>query len=78
MIEDDVGNVFLRQKSVDEDLQNNDVIPFDYQCVGEGRFLVTYIPRSPGTYFISIKSREVDIEGSPFEVKVRRRRHVQG
>ena len=74
LIEDDVGNVFMRQKSVDEDLQNNDVIPFDYQCVGEGRFLVTYIPRSPGTYFISIKSREVDIEGSPFEVKVRRRR----
>ncbi|XP_076435316.1 uncharacterized protein LOC143275225 [Babylonia areolata] len=69
LIEDDVGNVFLRQKSVEEDVQQN-VIPFDYQCVGEGRFLVTYIPRSAGTYFISIKSYEVDIEGSPFEVKV--------
>ncbi|KAL8595591.1 hypothetical protein ACOMHN_025628 [Nucella lapillus] len=69
LIEDNVGNVFLRQKSVEEDLQQN-VIPFDYQCVGEGRFLVTYIPRSAGTYFISIKSYEVDIEGSPFEVKV--------
>ena len=75
LIEDDVGNVFLRQKSVDEDLHQN-VIPFDYQCVGEGRFLVTYIPRSPGTYFISIKTREVDIEGSPFEVKVNKNRHI--
>lgn len=68
-IEDDVGNVFLRQKSIDED-QHQNVIPFDYQCVGEGRFLVTYIPRSAGPHFISIKSQDIDIEGSPFEVKV--------
>lgn len=69
LIEDDVGNMFLRQKSIDEDIHQN-VIPFDYQCVGEGRFLVTYIPRSSGPHFISIKSQDVDIEGSPFEVKV--------
>ena len=51
-------------------LQQEDVVPFDCQCGGEGRFLVTYIPRSPGTYFISVKSHDAHIEGSPFEVKV--------
>ena len=70
VIEDDVGNAFLRQKSVEEELQQEDVVPFDCQCGGEGRFLVTYIPRSPGTYFISVKSHDAHIEGSPFEVKV--------
>lgn len=70
VIEDGAGHSFLRQRSLDEDFGHL-IIPFDYQCVGEGRFLVTYIPRSAGLHYITILSQGVNIQGSPFEVKVR-------
>ncbi|KAK0058895.1 serine-rich adhesin for platelets, partial [Biomphalaria pfeifferi] len=68
IIEDGAGHSFLRQRSLDEDLGHL-IIPFDYQCVGEGRFLVTYIPRSAGLHYITILSQGGHIQGSPFEVK---------
>lgn len=68
VIEDSEGNKFIRQKSFDED--SNQVIPFDYQSIGEGRFLVTYVPRNTGVHDIVIKSHDHHIQGSPYQVSV--------
>ncbi|RUS83369.1 hypothetical protein EGW08_008872 [Elysia chlorotica] len=69
VIEDGAGHSFIRQRSLEEDAGHL-VIPFDCQCVGEGRFLVSYIPRSAGTHHISVLQQGGHVQGSPFEVKV--------
>ncbi|GFO26560.1 filamin-c [Plakobranchus ocellatus] len=71
VIEDGAGHSFIRQRCLDEDTGHL-VIPFDYQCVGEGRFLVSYIPRSAGTHRITVLQQDAHVQGSPFEVKVRK------
>ncbi|XP_046566213.1 dentin sialophosphoprotein-like [Haliotis rubra] len=68
IITDSEGNRFIRQKSFDED--SNQAIPFDYQSIGEGRFLVTYVPRNTGVHDIVIKSHDHHIQGSPYQVSV--------
>ncbi|XP_067653246.1 uncharacterized protein [Haliotis asinina] len=68
VITDSQGNRFIRQKSFDED--SNQIIPFDYQSIGEGRFLVTYVPRNTGVHDIVIKSHDHHIQGSPYQVSV--------
>ncbi|CAH1788935.1 unnamed protein product [Owenia fusiformis] len=77
ILTDSSGNTYLRENSLSScspcssvDGDHSKRIPFDYQCVGDGEFLVSYIPRSPGEHILSIKCQNADIQGSPFKVKV--------
>ena len=47
-----------------------DKIPLDCQCDGEGHFRVSYLPRSEGSHYVSIRWKANHIRGSPFNVTV--------
>ncbi len=53
-----------------EAIDETQKIPFDYDCIGEGQFLISYMPRSSGLHTVSIKWHGNHIRGSPFLVEV--------
>ena len=67
---DVVGNGLQQQQEQRSEATDGDRIPFDYQCVGEGHFVVSYLPRSEGIHSISIRWKGLHIRGSPFQVTV--------
>ena len=61
----------IHSHNVDTEHQTDaEKIPFDYQCVGEGHFLISYIPRSEGQHDIDIRWHGKCIRGCPFQVIV--------
>ncbi len=66
------GMPIVREKSIDVDdgKRTKQKIPFDYQCISEVHYVITYIPRNTGEHIVHVKWCEKDIKGSPFTVKI--------
>lgn len=69
-VDDGKGNAYFRQKSIENMDEEEKKIPFDYQCLGKGKYLVSYVPRSSGEHKVSVVSHGNQIPGSPFTAKI--------
>ena len=66
----DARRPIVRQTNVSTNALTKKRILLDHQIIGEGHFLISYVPRSAGIHTITIKFNGETILGSPFSVYI--------